>query len=280
MIDIEKDNYVDLHIHTTASDGFFSSQDIIKKAKKTGLKAIAITDHDSVSSLNSGMYESQKYGLEFVPGIELSVVESFQIIHIIGLYIDKDNAKLLQEINRISRIKIKLLIDAFKYINARGIIICPENISRLYGNVNIKNLFDYIDKNNNIEWLRDIKEHIQKKWINALLPVENGIKLINRAGGLSFLAHPKLLSLEEKSLYKMLIQFKTIGLNGIECFHPAHSLNDEEKYLYWAKELDLLVSGGSDYHGDKFSKNVLGDKMVSYRWLTKIKEYKKHLFVN
>lgn len=242
----------DLHIHSYYSDGKFSPVSVLERAKKSEINMISITDHDTVYGVAETIENCKKYGVEVIPGIEFSSDLDNREVHILGYFIDYEN-KILEEYvqnfrkTRIIRIRkmIKRLynlgckIDANSFIKniASNVSIGRPHLANEMVRVGfVKNYVEAF-----VRFIGDRKPAYVKK---ENPDVKIIIKLIRKLKGISFVAHPGK-SIDEKSL----IQLKDSGINGIEVFHPSHSVESTKNFLNFAKQNDLLISGGSDFHG-------------------------------
>lgn len=272
---------IDLHVHSHSSDGSLSSVEIIREAAQLGLRAVAITDHDTIAGLAEGMKEAEIKKIEFVPGVELSLNYSFQPFHLLGYYIDPNNKALNIELNRLSRIRMQLLSETFKRLRHIGINITPKQVIETQHLLNLSNIIKHLRATNteiNKNKIVNIYESLKNEWKNNLLSPREGISLIHQCGGVAILAHPKLANIEDEKLYEIIMNLQKNGLDGLECIHPEHTINDRIKYTDWANRLGLLCTGGSDYHG-KYKSGIrlgvgAGDLQIPYTILEKIKLYK------
>jgi predicted metal-dependent phosphoesterase TrpH len=246
-------SFADLHIHTVFSDGKKTVEEIFQKAKENNLKAISITDHDTVESAYSAYECSKKYSVEYISGIELSCYENDKEYHILGYGIDIENKKLK---DKLAVIREARLVRAEKILGKLREMNMDINIDHLlesYGNVpiarpHIAQLMMELGYVKNYreafyQYIGDGKPAYESK---DLFPVEDGIKLINQAGGIASIAHPaKMVSHDD--LNKIIKK----GLDGIEVYHPMHDSYLQNYYRAVAYQYMLLETGGSDYHGIK-----------------------------
>lgn len=254
---------IDLHIHTTASDGEFSSTEIVNKAINMGLTHIAITDHDTVNGLNEAISYGKDKDIKIIPGVELNAKVDLGQMHILGYYIDYTNRDFLDmmrvfENDRNER--NELFIKQFKEI---GIDITMEDVKKYaIGSVvgkphfarvlmekgYIDDVQEGFDKYFNVEPLKNIKRR-------SFEP-EKIIKLIKKAGGIAVLAHPQSLKLDENSLRKKILELKSYGLDGLECYHSKQTYDEMKLFKKIAEDNNLLITLGSDYHRDVAISNI------------------------
>lgn len=250
--------YIDLHVHSNASDGTYSPEELITYGAEKNLKALALTDHDTVDGLSSAFSAAAKWNLELVPGIELSTEYNGKDVHILGLYINwKDNAfleslkhfqnsretrneKMISKLNLEAgfNISTKLIRERF----GTDVVITRAHVARfLFEQGYIKSM-----------------EHAFKKYIGDdckyFIPREKvtpqqAIELILNAKGIPILAHPLLYNLSKKELEMLVSTLKESGLMGLEAIYSRNKGFDESNMRQLARKYDLLISGGSDFHG-------------------------------
>ncbi len=251
--------YVDLHTHTTASDGIYSPRKLIDIAVSKGVRAIAITDHDTVGSISEALDYASTMRYTVFPGIEYSVDYSRGSLHLVGLNIDHDYAPMLEELERLNdmrRQRAYRMIDDLRKHGfdvtaaevediARGAAIGRPHIARIMVRKGYaKDMTDVFQR----FLIKGKPGYVKKEKIS----LEKAVELINGAGGIPVLAHP--LSLEYKDggdFEELLMEFISKGVRGIEVYAGMHTVKAAEKYMEFAKRYGLLVSGGSDFHGDK-----------------------------
>lgn len=248
---------VDLHTHTTESDGTFTPQELILEAKRVGLSAIAITDHDSVSGIKKAAPIAAAQGIELIPGIELSTDYNGKEVHVVGLFVDTENEYFLQKLkefrekreNRNALIIEKLQNEGFditmEALTAENpdCVITRGNIARfLYEHRMIPSIQTAFEK-----YIGDNC----KCYVNRfkITPME-GVRLIKEAGGTAILAHPLLYHMSDSTLQKMVDEMKEAGLDGIEAIYCTYTSGEEHQMKDFAQKNHLLISGGSDFHGN------------------------------
>ena len=255
---------IDLHIHTTASDGTFSPKEIVQKAAALNLTAIAITDHDTVAGVAEALAASKKFNLPVVPGVELSVEEDFEM-HILGLFIDHTNPGLVSKLLEIKNGRRKRNREMVKNLNALGFNLNFDKIAAEAGTEDFGRPYiaQALLKNGHV---RSIKEAFDKYLsfegsvfvTRSKLSVSETISLIKNAGGLAILAHPVDIKLSKKEFGDFLNRLIDNGLDGIEVHYSKNSKEQTSYYNSLAEKLNILKSGGSDFHGDNKPNLKLG----------------------
>ncbi|MBS3107317.1 PHP domain-containing protein [Candidatus Woesearchaeota archaeon] len=286
--------FVDLHLHSTASDGILSPSRLVNKAKAKGLKAIAITDHDSISGIKEALEEGKKLNLEVIPGIELDVGDSPQEdiieIDILGYFIDISNKSLISIIKKMNESKWKQKKETIKILQKYGIKITEAEVLKeakggLVGRPHIAR----VALRNNPDKFKDYDSVFKQFLIYGQpahtdrdfeLTMKEAIELIHKAKGLAFLAHP-IAYIKVKNLHNLVKKFKEAGGDGIEviyCYRknkpyigvPIDKQNELiEIANQLAEEFNLLKSGGSDFHDPK--TDIIGEVKVPLEMLEKIK---------
>jgi predicted metal-dependent phosphoesterase TrpH len=255
---------IDLHVHTTFSDGTFTPQEVVRFAKEKGLFAISITDHDTTDGVKDAIEEGERLGLKVVSGVEISA--DFEIeMHILGLFIDIDNEFLQQKLKMLEKFRKERNPQIIKKLRQMGYNISMEEVEKLalgemIGRPHIAKVLvqkGYFSTTKEVfeKLLGFGKPAYVKK--EKLKPQE-AIEAIKKAGGLAILAHPhKYLYLEEGS-ENVFLELKEYGLDGIEVFHSDHNQIETSMLLEIAKKLDLAISGGSDFHGENKPEICIG----------------------
>lgn len=247
---------IDLHAHTTASDGEKTPTELIDMALEKNLEAIAITDHDTVDGIKEAYEYSKDKDILFVPGIELEAnVEKGQM-HILGLFIDFENKELNEFLEKIKENRNKRNDFFVREFNKMGFEITLEELKAVSGGKIIgKPHFAKIFLRKN--YIKE-KEEIFANYFNR--PPLNGvgktsysaevlIKEIKNANGIAILAHPQSLKLDDNDLVEKIKELKSYGLDGLECYHSNQTPEQMTRFKEIAKELNMVISKGSDYHG-------------------------------
>jgi len=246
---------IDLHVHTNFSDGTYSPEDVVELAKGKGLFAIAITDHDTTDGVKIALKKGQEIGLKVISGVEISA--DFEIeMHILGLFIDVDNKTLQNRLKMLEMFRKERNPKIIEKLRKMGYDISMEDVEEVasgdvIGRPHIARVLvqkGYFDSTKAVfeNLLGFGKPAYVKK--EKLKPYE-AIEAIKEANGLAILAHPhKYLYLEEgpENIFE---ELKEYGLDGLEVYHSDHTDKETRELLEIAKKLDLIVSGGSDFHG-------------------------------
>jgi len=266
--------YADLHIHTAYSDGSFLPATIIRHAVKNNLKIISITDHDSVDGITASIDEGEKNGVEVIPGIEISTAVDTGEIHILGYFIDYTDEYFLKNLKRIQEARVKRMsvmidklreqmidIDFDELIGyASSSSICRLHLAHFLRRKGVVGtVYEAFDR-----YIGSGKPAYEK--MNALTP-EEGIGLISDAGGIPVLAHPALTRKDD--LIDAMIY---AGLRGLEVYHSGHSEEDTNRYFHIAKDKGLLITGGSDCHGEKKLNILIGRVKLPIHFVDRLKE--------
>jgi hypothetical protein len=249
-------DFVDLHVHSTASDGTLTPSGVVCLAKEMNLKAMALTDHDTVMGISEAVEAGKTYGIEVIPGIEVSSSYENKEIHIVGLFVDYQNPDFLKTLARIratrdarneqmsqkfAEIGIDVPVSELKKAYPEAVITRAHFASYLYEKGIASSVKDAFDR-----WLNDRGPCFVPRY---KISGDEAIKLIHSVGGIAILAHPILYHMNDKSLAQMVSQLSENGLDGIEAVYSTYSESDERQIRRLAKENNLLLSGGSDFHG-------------------------------
>lgn len=254
-------DYIDLHVHSNASDGTLSPTEVVQLAIKTGLRAIALTDHDTISGLKEAMNASLLFSdasnpLRIIPGTEISVSYKNRDVHLLGLFIDPDNKKLekaLQAavINRDTRNK-----KMAENLQNAGIDITLDKMRQTYGNAVLTraHFAKYMTQNgytkSNEEAFKKYLHDNSPYYVNRdYLSPKEAINLIHGANGLAILAHPLLYKYTLNEIEELVELFASYGLNGIEAIYSSNMGFDEGHIRRIANKYELAITGGSDFHG-------------------------------
>ena len=267
-------SYIDLHLHSTQSDGSFSPTQVVQRAAKLGLSAISLTDHDSVAGVQEALNIGRDIGVEVIPGTELSAQEAGIDIHILGYFIDPANSDLLAYLQKFQDARRNRAEKIVARLNRLGVQITMAQVLYKAGDATIgrPHVADVLVEEGFVfshdhafqKYLGYGKPAYQPKFV--LTPHE-AVEVIHAAGGLASLAHPVLY--RRDALIPHLIKQ---GLDGIEVMHIKHDRSDMRRYSDMAKHYGLLTTGGSDCHGDGRGQAVMGTVPVPSTFLDAMKK--------
>jgi 3',5'-nucleoside bisphosphate phosphatase len=242
---------IDLHTHTTASDGTLVPRDLVRLAARQGVRVLAVTDHDSTDGVPEALDEAARHGIELVPGLEINCDVPGAEIHVLGYCVDwradwfqdflreqraERRARVHRIVERLTELGMPLTADEVFAICREGSAGRPHVAQAMV----------------NRGYVRSVREAFDR-WLHAggpanvprrrLTPVE-AVKVIRRAGGVPVLAHPGLANRDE-----LIPELVEAGLAGIETYYPEHSAGQIQAYRAMCQRLGLVATGGSDYHG-------------------------------
>ena len=264
----------DLHLHTCFSDGTYTPEELATEARRAGLKAIALTDHDTMEGCPRLATACNTFGIEFIPACEFTAELGDVEIHLIGYFLDSENARLKVELVRFQEVRQQRIREMVDRLNHLGIPLRTEAVFRLANCrapgrphvartlvseglcSSLDEAFDRFLKKGKPAWVPKFK-------MSALAAIE----LIHEAGGVAVLAHPGLNRTDE-----VIPQVIEAGLDGLECFHTKHSTSMTEHYLQIAEAQRLLVTGGSDCHGMSKGKPLIGTIKVPYQYVESLRD--------
>jgi hypothetical protein len=275
---------IDLHLHSTASDGTCTPAQLVELAAAQGMKAIAITDHDTVSGYPELHEAGERLGIETVPGIEISTKYGVAV-HILGYYIDPHSPDLEPVLNWMVHDRDLRNEKMCALMAADGLPVSYADMQQRFGEVigrphfaellvelgladSVKDAFArYVEKG-------------QKYYVGrTILPIEDAVGAIVKAGGIAVLAHPFQYKLEDDKLRELIEYCLSLGLKGMECRYSGYG-EDKVRYLEaLADEYGLVKTGGSDFHGSNKPQIFLGRGIennlnVPYSWLSTLKTLK------
>lgn len=251
-------NHIDLHTHSTFSDGTCSPTELVSLGIKANLSALALTDHDTVAGIPEALNAAKALNssLEIIPGTELSVAHGQGEIHIVGLFIDYTNPSFRQQQQLLQQRREARNIEMIERFHQKGITITMDELTQgnpdtvitraHFARVLIEKGYVKNAKEAFCKYLeRGTFYYVPRKFITK----EEAMDIIIKSGGAPILAHPLLYHLSEKEIRNLLGTLKELGLVGIETEYSTFSKADTNFAKSLAREFDLLQSGGSDFHG-------------------------------
>lgn len=261
--------FVDLHMHSTASDGSRSPSDVVRAAHAASLAAIALTDHDTVAGLAEAQQAGAELGVRIVNGVELSAVEGENETHLLGLHLadvgtlDRGLAELrdmrarrgARIVERLQALGVQVTLDDVLAQAGGGALGRPHVARALVAD----------------GWATDVRDAFDR-YLGAGRPayvakdqlgMREAIAMVHAAGGLAVLAHPGGGTTRAR-----LETLAALGMDGVEVKHPSHSPGDITRLRTMTEQLGLVVSGGSDWHGAPDGPRTIGMMHVPPEWLT------------
>lgn len=269
--------WIDLHIHTTASDGLLTPEEVVEIAKREGLSAISITDHDTIDGYQAAKKRAEELEIELIPALELSTSHKGEDFHILGYLIDCENPEFLKKINSFQEERRVRGEEMVEKLNELGIDLSMETVKNIAGKgaMGRPHLADALLKEEFVHtyeeaFARYIGYHAPAYVPKRFLTPQEGIELIHLVRGVAVLAHPGTCRLQY-GIY----DFLQLGLDGIEAYHYKHDRQTTQQYINQAKKLGLIYTGGSDCHGRRGEKTLIGTVKVPYRCLEMLRKIKE-----
>lgn len=262
--------FVDLHMHSTASDGSMAPADVVHVAKGVGLEAIALTDHDTVAGLAEAHAAGARLGVRIVNGAELSAMDGEAEVHVLGLHFeqldllegplatfrDGRRARAARMVDQLNAVGVPVTLDAVLHESAGGAIGRPHVARALIAG----------------GWSRDARDAFDR-YLGAgkvgyvpkpRLELADAIALVHRAGGIAIMAHPGPEATRER-----IEQLAALGMDGVEVRHPSHKADDVARIGALVEHYRMVPSGGSDWHGAMAGPRTMGNQRVPAEWLAR-----------
>ena len=265
---------VDLHLHTTYSDGMHTPAQTVKAAAACGLAAIAVTDHDEVGGVAEAVDTGRRMEVEVLSGVEITVEHDTSHMHILGYGIDQDHPGLLAVLDRLRQGRFDRAVRIVEQLEKIGVVLNFDELVETAGPGNIGRL--HIAR---AVYMQGATRSVQEAFNRYIglgraayverprISIEEAMDVLHEAGGLVALAHPKLNRAD-----KTIADLVRLGLDGIEVYHTKHSPADVERYKDVAERYGLLKTGGSDCHGSSNGQPaIMGTVDVPYAYFDQIK---------
>ena len=271
---------IDLHTHSTFSDGTFTPLQLVKYAEEKGLKAFALTDHDTTEGVKEA--KSIETNVEVISGVEISTRYDKKEIHIVGLYVNENDADLNKQLKYYREKRVTRNFEILEKLNSLGVDITIDDVKEsctgdvisrahiakaLVSKGFVGSYTEAFDR-----YLGDNKcAYVPRETLNY----EESMELIIKAGGVPVLAHPLLYKMSDTNLENMMVKLRQKGLKAVEVYYSTHSNSDTQHVMAMANRVGLIYSGGSDFHGATKPKIDMGTGMgklaVPYEILEKIR---------
>lgn len=273
---------IDLHTHSTCSDGSMTPAELVHHAKESGLCAMALSDHDTVSGVDEAMATGREFGIEVIPAIELSAVSATET-HILGYFIDPHAPELVHALGRIRDIRVERLTETCEMLRQHDIAVSMDEVRATAGGGVLCRA--HIAKIMTEKGYAESPRDAFNRWLNVGCPCysetqaitdEEAIALIRSAGGDAYLAHLHLTKLPDDRLDAFVARLAAAGLHGLEGYYTDYTADMAEKYRALAKKYHLAISGGTDFHGS-FKPHIaigrgLGNMEIPYAVLAEMKK--------
>lgn len=255
--------YIDLHVHSTASDGSLTPSELVNYAIAKDLCAFALTDHDTTAGIEEAMKEARRINktadktlIQVIPGIELSAEYEGKDIHILGLNIDYSNPDFLNQLEHFRKTRIARNDKMIERLNLNGFNITPELIKKRFKDAVITRAHyailmvegGYV-KDKNVAFSKYLNPGCPCYVPRTKVSVTDAVDIILKAHGKPVLAHPLLYKLTTMELEHLVALLKSAGLQGIEAIYSSNKWEDESRMKQLAQKYDLFITGGTDFHG-------------------------------
>jgi len=257
---------IDLHVHTTASDGTLSPNEMVRHACVRGLHAVAITDHDTVEGVEEALAAGAECGIEVVPGIEISAEHPLGTLHMLGYYMRHDDECFLDRISVLQQARNNRNPRIIERLRDLGISITLEQVQKeaQTGQVGRPHFAKVMVQQGYVRSVREAFDRYLKKDAPAYVDKyrfapQEAIGCIRDAGGVAVLAHPSIFGRHgSAALQNLIAELSTCGLQGIEVYYPEHSPRQQKTYQGFARQYSLIETGGSDFHGSQVNGIAIG----------------------
>lgn len=247
---------IDLHVHSTASDGTLTPTELVAAVKEAGLCAFALTDHDTVDGIAEARAAAKAASIELIPGVELSCDYKGKEVHMVGLYLDETNARLCEHLARFRDNRDNRNQKMYQKLNEEGFAISETALREMFPDAVLTraHVARFLLEHGYIKSIAEAFEKYIGDGCRCHVPREKitpqeGIKLIHHANGKAVLAHPVLYHMSDERLRELISDCVSCGLDGIEALYSTYQPGDEQYIKRLAKEYGLAISGGSDFHG-------------------------------
>jgi predicted metal-dependent phosphoesterase TrpH len=260
---------IDLHLHSTASDGRSSPEELVRASARAGLRALAVADHDTVAALDRVSEACAAAAIEWVPGIEITSMIGDEDVHLLGYFIDHGSPALATFLDAQVADRRRRVGEMMARLDALGVHVDPEDVFRGEGGlapqwIGRPLLARALVRAGHVRSAREAFQRYlaegQATWVPRRAPAPDAaIRIIHEAGGIGALAHPGMLNHDE-----WIPEIAASGLDAMEVYYVEHSPEMTIHYRVLAERLDLAMSGGSDFHGDDATRGFVRPGCVPY----------------
>lgn len=247
---------IDLHTHSNISDGTLSPTELVQHAKACGVSVMALTDHDSIAGVDEAVSMGNEIGVTVIPGVEISAAYDERDIHILGYFVNQNDSEFIEFLHnawieregrneiiaeRFRKSGIPITTDELKRISKSSVITRAHFARWLVDNKYCKSNTDAFD--------RFLGKNCPYYVPRSYVPREMAVNAIKKAGGIPVLAHPLMYKLDVSGIEPLVREMKDLGIVGLETYYSGNVSNDEDFVRHLAIKYDLVMTGGSDFHG-------------------------------
>lgn len=277
---------IDMHVHSSASDGTFAPSDLLAEAKKAGLCAMALTDHDTMDGIEEAQQAAQELGIELVPGVEISTEYNGREIHVLGYYVSQESPRLKAMLEEFRDFRATRNVRMVERLREEGFSITMEQLREKFPDsvLTRAHMSRFLCETGQLPDTRTafskyLGENCCCYIDRPKISPADAVELIREAGGLAVLAHPVLCNLPDEELLQMIGEMKQAGMCGLEAVYSENTADDEAHMKKLAEEFGLCITGGSDFHGKNKPDIQLGkgkgNLHIPYAYLQSLKELQK-----
>ena len=248
--------YIDLHVHSTFSDGSLTPAQLVQLACEKGLYAFALTDQDSVAGIPSALQAVMHSPMYLMTGVEITSALGGRPIHILGYGIDYENPGLVSALQIINQYRDERNIKICSQLRAYGIEIDYDSIRNDMGchMINRSHFAGFLVQKGYVSDIKEAFDRYLAKGKPCYIPMhrlatDDAVRLILRAGGIPVVAHPALYHMDDSGYKQLFTLLRSFGVRGIEAIHSSNTPEDEIKFKTMARELNMFITGGSDFRG-------------------------------
>lgn len=256
---------IDLHCHSTLSDGLLSPEELVAHAASKGVRVLALTDHDEVGGLARARIAAEQHGITLVNGVEISVTWKKRTLHIVGLRIDASDPQLIATFQQVHAARDTRARQMAEGLAKAGVAGAYEGAKQIAGNsvMTRSHFAQFIVKQGHAKNIKSVfKKYMVKGkpgFVNhEWMSLEQAVTLIRQAGGVAVLAHPGRYDLGFVNMHLLLHEFRGYGGQAIEVVTGSHQPPQFDQFAKLAHRFDLKASQGSDYHGPGLSFMEMG----------------------
>lgn len=273
--------YCDLHLHTVYSDSTYTPEVLIRQAAGSGIDVIAVTDHDTINGITPAMEAAKEFDIEVIPAIELTAELNGLEIHILGYFIDFSKNEFLEKLEVLKEVRVQRVYKIIEKLKGLGVSLNADAVFKMChekGSVGRLHIARALVQAGYCRYTGEAFEKYIGDKSRAYVcgfrfnPAEAIRMIRNTAGGCCVLAHP--YSLHNDDLIPLLVNE---GIQGLEVYYPEHNASMAQRYKKMAEEYGLMLTGGSDCHGEAKPESKIGSVKVPYELVEKLKEARGRL---